>query len=132
MLFVPEDEEQNICQDQRCPLSGLYFIFISFLFLFSFHLFSILNLGLGINMTLHKTVINCHALVTSHSHIIIQNIEHHRRFWNKIIQYILHILTLRKIHGFLGQAKVSIAQISSLAYIRLTFLYLELHQVFLY
>ena len=37
---------------------------------------------------------------------------------DNVIQYILYILTLRKMHGSLGQANSSVVQTNSLVYIR--------------
>ena len=52
---------------------NLILFLLSFHFHFIFIVFSTLNLELGVSMTSHITITNCHTSVTCHR-------EHHRRF----------------------------------------------------
>ena len=70
------------------------------------------------------TVTKCHIMGLSVTH---QSLSHdhvsHRTSkkaleQDNVIQYILHILTLRKMHGPLGQANSSVVWTNSLVYIR--------------
>jgi len=68
---------------------------LTFLFLFYF-----LDLGLEVSMMSHDMTL-CYTSVTSHSHIIIYYKEHCKRSLNNnIIQHVLYMLILRKMHDF--------------------------------
>ena len=70
---------------------------VNLTFSFSFHC---LDLGLEVSMMLYNMIL-CHASITSCSYMIIYYKEHCRRSQNNdIIQYILYMLILGKIHGF--------------------------------
>jgi len=92
-IEVSFSREETLKRDNiRLEDNRLIFIFISY-----FYLVFILNLGLEVSVMSHITVtVTCHTIMYYR--------KHHKKFWNKddIIQHILYMLTLRKIHSSLG------------------------------
>ena len=79
---------------------------LTFSFKFSFLLFSLFGSRVKVRVMLWS---HCHTSVTSDDMVTVMVTSHkvtkeeYKRFWKDIIiQYVLHMLIFRQIHGYLG------------------------------